>query len=382
MYNLNISQLSHQLSEFCAAHLAAQPMRRKVLAEARRLLRAQQGVWQKQHQRTLRVPWLMAEPLEDPAAMVDPGERPTPMTAVATDGSQIYPDRHIEPLVYLLNISEIAFQYGTRERPVMSSQTHVGSGNPEVAAAGVGRTGTDLVAALRDEMELEALFSLAEKVRRPARPILCMVDGTLIRWMLQRIEPEMQKAVLIERYAALLARFRKRGIALCSFISMPGSTEVVNLLRGLRGETRERREDSFAGILDRRLFGPLLDPWQRTAVFASESHVLRTYQPQDRICFFYTKVMTRLGAAEIARVELPHWVAGDAHLLELVHAAVVSECRKGNGYPMILAEAHEHAVIRRNDRTLFYHMVERALARHNLRQTTSRKSVAKQRPVV
>ena len=385
MYNLNIQEVSKQLSEFCAAQLQAWPARQDMLARARKFLRAQTGIWHEQRHRGRHVSWLMATPLEDPTCATEPALRPTPLTAVASDGSQIFPDRHIEPLVYLLNISQIAFQYGTLEKPVMLSQTHVGSGHHETmaqASAGVGRASTDVVAARRDQMELEALINLAISVRQPRRPIVAMADGTLIRWMLQRIDPEPLKTELISRYAAQLAQFREHRIPLCSFISMPNSTEVVNLLRGLRGETEEVQEDSFAGILDRWLYDPILAPWQRTAVFASDSRVLQAYAAEDRICFFYVRVVAGHGESEISRVELPRWVAGDAELLDLVHATVVSECRKGNGYPMILAEAHEQAVIRTHDRTLFYNLVEREMAKYNLRQRSSRKRATKQRPVI
>ncbi len=385
MTNLNIQQLSQQLASFSAEQLREWPVRRKALAEARKALRAYSDTWHKQLQDRVRVPWLMARPLEDPTCAIPPGARPTPLTAVAADGSQIYPDQHIEPLVYLLNISQIAFQYGTLEKPVMSTITHVGPEREEFRAPAmeaVTRASADVVSARRDQMELEALLSLALRVQQPDRPIIAMADGSLIRWMLQRIEPAPLKDELIRRYARQLAAFRTHRIPLCSFISMPNSTEVVNLLRGLRGEPHKVLSVSFAGILDRSLYDAFLGPWERTALFASASHVLEEYHALDRVCFFYMRVLARHGESEIARVEVPRWVACEAALLRLVHAAIAAECEKQNGYPMILAEAHQRVVVRSRDRRLFYSLLEREMRRHNLGHRSSHKRAAKQRPVV
>jgi NurA-like 5'-3' nuclease len=76
------------------------------------------------------------------------------------------------------------------------------------------------------------------------------------------------------------------------------------------------------------------------------------------------------------------WVAADAGLLDLVHATILSECEKGDGYPMILSEAHERAVIRARERDLFYGMLEREMNVAGLRHTGSRKQASKRQPKV
>ena len=382
MTNFNLQELSAQLSSLTEHRLRERPRRRQALSKARQVLQSLSATWHEQRQDKINVPWLMARPLGDPTATTPTPERPSPLTACATDGSQIYPDRHIEPLVYLVNISRIAFQYGTLEMPVMSARTVVDSEHVDPLAFSEPRhTSADLVTALRDQMELDALCDLARESQRPKRPILALVDGTLIRWALNRLD-EASKVSFVRQYADTLADFRASGIPVCSVISMPNSTEVVNLLRGLRGETRAPQEDTLAGVLDRRLYASLLEDGYRTAAFASASHVLDGYAESDRICFCYMRVTGRHSSSEIVRVEMPRWVAQDPSLLDLVHATVVSESAKGDGYPMILAEAHERAVIRTQDRNLFYRFIETEMDKHNLTHTTSRKHAAKRRPTV
>ncbi len=307
--------------------------------------------------------WLVAGLRDDPTRRHPAIERPTPITVVATDGSQIYPDRHVEPHCYLLNISQIAFQYGTFERPLIESMPHFEyrrDAFEDQFDEVLGTATAEVVSALRDEFELKALLSTAKNARIPQRPIVALADGTLIRWMLRRMRNYALEQELIERYARILADFQAERIPLCSYISMPGNTEVVNLLRIHRGESDDAPDAnapdtkaSLAGLMDRWLFERILQPGERSAVFESASHIQTEYGARDRICYFYVHVAPRRGESEVGRVEVPTWVAADPALLDLVHATVLSECEKGEGYPMILSEAHERAVIRARERDLF-----------------------------
>ena len=58
-------------------------------------------------------------------------------------------------------------------------------------------------------------------------------------------------------------------------------------------------------------------------------------------------------ATEIARVEVPDWLADDPELLALSHAMLVKQCELGLGYPVAISEAHEQAVITGHDREEF-----------------------------
>ena len=56
---------------------------------------------------------------------------------------------------------------------------------------------------------------------------------------------------------------------------------------------------------------------------------------------------------EIARVEVPQWAAKNEELLALGHSMIVEQCKKGQGYPVAISEAHEQAVISGPDRQVF-----------------------------
>ena len=85
---------------------------------------------------------------------------------------------------------------------------------------------------------------------------------------------------------------------------------------------------------------------------------------------------------EVARVEIPEWVAQDAKLLDLVHATVCDQVEKGKGYPIILSEAHEKAVVRGADRELFYRLLSDSYVISGVRSEVSRKNISKRRLLI
>lgn len=329
---------------------------------------------------------LMAIPLdEQPTAYYEGPSRPTPMTVVATDGSQIYPDRHKEPLWYLINVSRIAFHYGTLEPPCLESLPTLffrGQGLEGLDAEQYKITGRDVVSALRDEKELSTLLDLAVEYRQDNTPLLAMADGTLIRWMLRGIKNPELEAVLLSRYVDVLDGFCKEQIAVCSYISMPGNKEFVRLLAQQAIDDPKERENRIKDINDRLLFERILPRGARSSLFQSQSKILSGYSADLQVCYFYIHVESSETAHEIARVEVPMWMAKDAERINMVHAAVLSEAQKGRGYPMILSEAHEHAVVRGSERSLFYEMIENLSVEQGRPLLNSMKQRAKERTIL
>ncbi len=385
---LNLHQLSEQFADFSAYQVAEEERHRQKLRWAQEALEECHDAWEALRERVAREKprRLLAGLREAPGTAYPQGERPTPVTVVATDGSQVYPDRHIEPTCYLLNISQIAFQYGTLERPVLTAEPHFRYRQRDLQGhfdEVLGQMTAEVVSALRDEEELRALLRISRRAKTEGRPLVAMADGTLIRWMIRGMRNHALEQELIRRYTEVLAAFQRERIPLCSYISMPANAELVNLLCLHRDEDEATPpEKSLQGLVDRALLLKTLRPGERSATFGSGSHIQSEYGEGDRICYFYVRVPARSGPGEVGRVEVPSWVAEDAALLDLIHAVVLSECDKGDGYPMILAEAHERAVIRAREKEVFYQLIERQLEGAGLRMGHSQKAASKRRPVV
>jgi NurA-like 5'-3' nuclease len=126
-----------------------------------------------------------------------------------------------------------------------------------------------------------------------------------------------------------------------------------------------------AGVRDRELFSNILSRGERSAVFISPSKIQKRYGGH-RVYFFYLKVDD-----EVARVEIPQWVATDENLLNLAHALVLDQCQRGQGYPVALSEAHEKAVVTGVDREEFWQLVESFLIEERLPSLSSAKSQSK-----
>ena len=116
----------------------------------------------------------------------------------------------------------------------------------------------------------------------------------------------------------------------------------------------------------------MLSQGERSDLFVSQSSVVKKRYGAHRVYFFYLKVDD-----EIARVEIPQWVATDESRLNLVHSLILDQCRRGNGYPVALTEAHEQAVVTGVDRESFWQLVESSLVDERLPSLGSAKSQSK-----
>ena len=328
---------------------------------------------------------LRALPTERPDGRHPGTARPDTVTVVATDGSQIFPDRHVDPACYLLNVGRVALHYGTLDPPLIAAepalryrQRDLEDLADDTAAASPLDLTSEVVSALRDELELRWLFETAEAERRSGRAIVAVADGTLIRWMLRGMKNRRLEDRLLDRYVAELDRFRAAGIPVFSYVSRPGNAEVVNLLRLWRDEDDwEPGPDSIRGVLDRHVFERTLGPGERSAVFLSRSEVLGRYGGH-RIVATYVR-----GCGEVGRVEMPEWVAAQPEWLDLIHAVVLDQCEKGGGYPIVLQEAHERAVVRAREKDVFYRILARqARGQGSTVPTYSGKAASKRAPRV
>ncbi len=109
---------------------------------------------------------------------------------------------------------------------------------------------------------------------------------------------------------------------------------------------------------------------------------MNDYPPGHQTCYFYVHIAGIGEQSEIARVEFPFWMVETAGMLDLVHATILDECQKGRGYPMILSEAHEQAVVRAQERFMFYEMIEREMLKEGAVVEYSSKKASKDNPVL
>jgi hypothetical protein len=393
---LNLDSVSEQIDAL-AADLQTQGQSRvqRLRLAADTLASADGDALNRKHD-SGRFAWPVARLPADPSARFTAPAAPADYRALATDGSHIDVERHLAARCALVNISKVMLQYGAHPDARLESAPTLFTG--EALSIKVPQTAQEyslegpLMGIKRGIDEVVALAELAEESCSDGLPALALIDGSLVLWGPegQRYPDQVRRALVEERLLPALDRLQalneKGPLALAAYISLPASAGVANALRLAHCPYPAPNCDSFCGsakrndrpcdkvgdLTDRDIFAHTLAVGQRSALFGSGSSIVERYYGSHQVSFYYLNVGT-----EMARVEVPAWVAGDEALLGLAHALVLDQCRRGLGYPAAIMEAHEQAVINGSDRDLFRQMVEEALAGSRLPVYTSGKAWSK-----
>lgn len=297
-----------------------------------------------------------------------------PYSVMAVDGSQVFPDRHQGLSCYLINVGIIQFWYGETSSVRMEAIPFIFSGYDQEG----NEVTVDQVSSERTAYEFEyAYLKMREYAQQNVNPDvvhpdavysdavysdavhsdvapsgtspIILFDGSLIFWHLDQRDEKMRDQYH-GRYLMPLQQFYEQGIIYGSYISLSHSKELVHIIRAgmqLLGIT-----DSIDQLVDADIVDFFLTPGNRTTVFAHCSEITQLYPAHLKPYFFYLHVGT-----EIARVEIPAFVAQSQEKVDTLAACIMDQVAKGGGYPVCLAEAHEQAVIKAPDREFFYSLL-------------------------
>ncbi len=340
-----------------------------------------------------RTTWLVAGLKENIALHKPALSCPEDFIVIASDGSHIDVDRHQSARLFLLNVGLVLLRYGNQPDAVFESVPELFYGEQRMSLRSEdGRQELIQGPLLGIKRGVEECRHLADRSETADTnlPLVALIDGSLIMWGLVggRYEDFVMDQLLVNGFLKQLDRFAAlsadRRASIASYISFPRSTDVVNVLRVqacpyepvdcdkyCKGKFEDRPCDVVGGLPDRAVFDEVLAQGERSAVFSTSSTIIEKYGAH-RVCFFYLKT-----DEEVARVEVPMWVADNPELLALTHAVVSEQCCKGFGYPVALSEAHEQAVITGADREQFWSLVDRSLSEGSLQLQGSLKQRSK-----
>lgn len=342
--------------------------------------------------------WLVAGLVEKLNNHHQPPQPPEEFTVIATDGSHIDVDRHQSTRCFLINIGSVKLSYGTNPDATIGSSPRLYSDDKDlVLSPPEGTAGREqmiegaLLGMKRGIEECHYLADMAGELPSGVS-VLALVDGSLILWGLASkdcpafVVDELLNNGFLRHLENMRKLNKEKALALASYISFPRSTDVVNALRVAicphdapdcdrycgNIPTGERKCDTVAGIRDRDLFSALLNNSERSSLFISRSSIVDKYYGEHRVYFFYIRIDD-----EIARVEIPQWVAIDEKLCGLTHSLILDQCKRGQGYPVALSESHEQAVLTGADRENFQHLIEIMLSEKQVQTASSVKSQSK-----
>lgn len=398
--SLDLTKIVHQLAEMVSSLKASDRQRQERLLEVLDTINKEADLDSlKLRIEKSKTSFLIAGPVEGLSNNYGPLPIPERFTVLATDGSQIDADRHQTARYYLINIGGVRLDYGDNPQAQLNNHPRLYFEDEDlVMTAPDDSLNTKMVEGTllglkRDAEECAHLADMAEKLTAD-RPALALLDGSLIKWSLERKDfgDFIKDTLLVKGFLKSLERIRKRQIdkaqelTIASYISSTGSRDVINTLRIIicpytpincdkhckQKQPGERPCDVVDGILDRDIFNRLLNTDKRSALFRNTSKIVKNYYGKHHIYFFYVKVDD-----EVARIEIPEWVAENKRLLELTHTLVLDQCRRGHGYPVALSEAHEQAVVTTADKQLLDRLLEESLAREKISTKVSAKSRSK-----
>lgn len=287
-------------------------------------------------------------------------------TIASVDGSQIYPDRHQGTSCFLLNIGSVVLHYDTQSSVQFDSAPYLFSCVDE-------ENSTDVVDCKRQEYEFKAGLKICSKLLKENndKPFLFLFDGSIIFWHLESKSPAVSSTYL-GKYLGIMHQFYKDKILMAGYISLPKSKELVNLIRVKLTESPENFK--IDNIVDTHVAAFYLNENEHTALFENHSSIVSEYPEHLRPYFVYFDI-----GAEIVRIEIPSWIAQNTQQVKLVLSIILDQCIKGYGFPVVLAEAHEQAVVKGFEREQFYELLQKLSYGYKQRISTSLKSNKKRR---
>ncbi|BAZ01702.1 hypothetical protein NIES37_57070 [Tolypothrix tenuis PCC 7101] len=331
-----------------------------------------------------RILFANATPIEPLETCIDIPVPPKIHTVIATDGSQIAPNHHEIAYCYLLNIGRVVLHYGQNRHPILDSLPEVFY-RPEdlYMSRQWGIRTEEWMGYRRTASEATVLAELACAVKGEA-PSLAMVDGSLIYWFLEQLPIDARDRILppiIEAWQ----RLRDAQIPLMGYLSASRNVEGMNFLRLLAcphpvpdcisycpNQLEKIPCKIFEPLRDTSLWATQLKPGQRGPLWRSNARILDLYEDQ-KIYFCYIHVGT-----EIARIEVPAWVAENTAIFDQALGLMLAQVQKGYGYPVAIAEAHNQAVVRGGDKARFFALLEKQMIKAGLKNVgTSYKEARK-----
>jgi len=286
----------------------------------------------------------------------------SPVTLLAADGSQILPDRHAALLFSLVNVGAIAMQSGTGKTPEVFTESSLLFADELYVETGM--VTEEAIEQRRDIAERRKLLEIAPNY--PA-PILALTDGPVELWGAKNGgEGDYRKN--LEIHKSVLSQLQAKNVIIAGYVDKPGADLVVRTLEIAQISSDEeikdiRKHHSLRGVTDRWLFG-FIPAGSRSAVFGLQSSSRLHYTGDLALHFFYLNVGYTKHAS-LVRVEIPKWVVEDVNKLNLLHAALLEQCRVmgARPYPYILHRAHEIAVGKYDEKKQVEQMLELELRR-------------------
>lgn len=411
---IDVTQLIPQLRSMAERASAARRTREQRVARMRRVFTSDfdHTTWnsvceQAAHAQGIRWTGALFNAGENANQFIPFGNEPASYVLIATDGSQIMPDRHKAVQYAVIQVASTCIVYGQPANPIALPDAVKGShrkplqflsedqlydDNGELVSPGE-------ISTERDLEEIELLAEQCEHFCDAGLQPVAVADGSLVPFSLLnelflRNSPH-RAGEQLDRVVKALNRIRDCGAIVTGYIDRPNSNAVARACAlaevqpdavsgepALR-ETVRKAELNLRGILDRHVLDQVLPPSHRTALFepswlVNDPQYLGRFGHTMRCCYLNVSSATGPARTIIARLEMPAWCS-NAENIGITTAVLGRHARMGGGYPLCLKAAHEEAVLSHTEEKEIDLAIERGLIEEGIFMTPSSKQEAKDR---
>ncbi len=305
-----------------------------------------------------------AVPLNEPLdTHLPPPGSPLNAVLIAADGSQIFPSRHKPILYYLINVGVIVMEMGTGKVPEIFVETNLYYGDENEAEIPT----ESQIALRRDLAERKKILEVCENY---VGDIITLTDGQLELWGASDNESLREFEKSIQDYLNTLRAFREKQIVTAGYIDKPSANWLIRLLEIAEIPESELKNQRYftplRGVKDVWLFSEILGKHERSAVFTFQAKTAEKYKNDLSLHFFYLNIGDEKHP-NIARVDIPKWVAQDETQLNLLHLSLIEQTRimGSKPFPYLLHRAHELAVVSFQEQHQVDQMLDLEIRRNN-----------------
>lgn len=294
-------------------------------------------------------------------------ERLTDVATFAVDGSQIYPGKDLSIPVALVQIGWYENRHSAAGEYEKDIAVDVMT-PAELKASSSGEPVDRRVNMRRFEMETERLIQYMED-RSGCGDCLAFLDGSLVVTFAEAFDDATRK-FYVNCVVKLLQASETYRVPIVGYIDTSYARDLTVMLQRLY------ELPDVQSIHDAPLIGKGMQWGDRTPIFlCRRPGILKQYPGNaNRIAFTYLKGHNGFPV----RLEFPVWVYA-AGMYEKVLDWVRCEVIVGSGYPYAIETADQTAVLKTEDRQIFYRLLQDWADEEELNLRLSRKMVSKVR---
>jgi hypothetical protein len=319
------------------------------------------------------IPTLFGTPVEKPGKSFKIKKEPTEYIAIASDGSEVPISEDFFFPYYIINIGFMVLKYGKDHFFFADSNAKIYFEENEVYEKVGDKSFLVRGELLSSKMLLEESKKSGELLKDfyvVDIPILILFDGTLIQWEIKETSP-IYKNNFIQDFQKFIQIAEQLKNPIAGYISGTHSRDVIEMIKiFLEMRNAKFNEQLFSIIKDRDLYEIILQKGERSAIFRSNAPILNLYR--SPVYFFFLNI-----GREVVRIEIPEFIANNKNLLETTCALILSQSEKGEGYPVVLREAHEQAVIKNPEKVFIEDLFIELLRKKGIKFNYNYKYISK-----